>query len=828
MHRRRRSTAIFIFPVFAVAVIAMWLLFSQWGGMASSGPTASVAVNPVVSTNRSVRPRILPADPPRHEAIENLGQSRQPTAHRRRSPQRDTTAASYAADPQSLPSLWGPPANVSLHAPLLDAQDELAGLEDTFEPVGQTVAVATPPTIEVTPAINRTALGDQPNAWPPTPALDAMLNEGFAVVAARDWIEQVRRGLAELQSYRTLGDQAAGRTLDQLSALSTEGLNAAEQLADRAEQLEWLRIAHSLQRRLAVWEPIWKTTRQQTVQLASSGKRFTVDTAEVRRRAAVVAKACEQTGDAAAWQNFLLLHRVSDLTMPTDPAARRITAQRFLSRLEWDGLSESQRLWLQHPAVQDLADAVRPWAAGPVDYTRLLQQMERQEADAIDLVAIDVAATAQTLRFAAGPQPHEVADAINAYYRNANLRMAISESLLNRLLPDMPDRAQPVSQNILGTQIQGTSQITSDVRVQLLPSADQWSLRVLTAGQIHADTVGRNGPVTVRNASDAEFQAHSDVLVDAQGVQLRGADASVQQRTYLRGMQTDYDGVPLIGSLVRGIAMAKYEDSRTRSQQIAKTRMERSIAAGLDDEFEQRVAEKTQQLTDQLLGPLAGLRLAPTVVELQTDERRLTARYRLAGDWQLAASTPRPRAMSDSLLSVQVHQSALNNTFERLAPSDQPKAIRAVAEELMEMFGREATTLPDDLPSDVYLQFSKTRPVTLEIEQDRMWLTFRILRLTREGGLDLRHFIVRACYRGEVDGLQARFVREGHLSIKGARMSMGQRVAVRAIFNKVLNENQPLPLTSDRLAQHPATAGTEISQLELRDGWIAFAIAPQR
>ena len=105
------------------------------------------------------------------------------------------------------------------------------------------------------------------------------------------------------------------------------------------------------------------------------------------------------------------------------------------------------------------------------------------------------------------------------------------------------------------------SQIASDLRVELLPSPDQWSLRVHTDGQIHAHTVGRNGPVTVRNSSDAQFQAYTDVIVDAEGVGLRGADASVQQQTYLRGMQTDYDGVPLIGSLVRGIAMSKYAPS---------------------------------------------------------------------------------------------------------------------------------------------------------------------------------------------------------------------------------------------------------------------------
>lgn len=833
MHRRKRTVAFFVWPIVAATGIIVLLLL-QWTQLASpKGPTIAVA-HSIVSTRAVPSPRTLPVTAPSFSGIDQMDAARlSAAAHSGRIDHE----ANY---PSLLPA--APSAAVSLHAPLLETNDELAGLESR-EPPTQSFSAASTRTnsleelgpeedsdaqIPATLAIQRSSIGNQSRAWPETPVLIAMLSEPALQTHAGNWSAEVQQQLLKLQNLQTLGDSAAGPILQRLSTLAAEGLAAAESLGDRPAQVECLRGAHAIQRRLAVWIPVWETTRNAPTQFVAASHSLSIQTDEIERRANKVAEICDQTGDAEAWKNFLLLERIIDPRQANDPARRRLTAQRLLSRLEWEGLSEEQQSWLEAAEIQDFALAVRPWAEGPVNYRRLLEQIERQEADSIDLAGIDVAATNQALRFGGGDASQQVAHAINTYYRNANLRLSISETMLNRILPAMPDKDVPVSQTIRGTRIGGTSHVASGLRISLLPSPDSWNLQLQTDGHVLANTVGRNGPVTVHNTSNANFAADTDLRITRHGLQIQPSNATVDQQTKLRALNTDYDGFPLIGSLVRGFALSKYEETREETRHLTTSRMERQIADGIDTQLETEIVSKTERLTDQLLGPLARLRLAPTVVDLQTDEDRLSARYRLAGDWQLAAYTPRPRAMSDALLSVQVHQSALNNTFERLAPKNEPQAIRDVATELLQMFGQSTDNLPDDLPSDVRVQFSNTRPVTTEIKDDRLWLTFRIVRLTRDGGLDLRHFIVRACFRGERDGLQARLVRDGSLSIKGARMSMGQRVTVRAIFNKILSENRPLPLTANRLAENPSMAETEISQLELRDGWIAMAITPQR
>jgi hypothetical protein len=254
--------------------------------------------------------------------------------------------------------------------------------------------------------------------------------------------------------------------------------------------------------------------------------------------------------------------------------------------------------------------------------------------------------------------------------------------------------------------------------------------------------------------------------------------------------------------------------------------MERRITTQVEAELERQIDEASARLSERLLGPLAQMQLDPTVVDMQTDQRRLTARYRLAGDWQLAAFTPRPRAPRDSWLSLQLHQSTLNNALERLLPAEESRSIRELAEHLLEIMGRGPEEILAELPEDAYIQFAKTRPVTVEIDEDRLYLTFRVVRLHSEAGLDLRHFIVRATYRPQVEGTEARLVRDGHLSIRGQQMSFRSRIPVRVIFNKVLSDSRPLPLISPNLAAHPAVAGLAVSQLELRDGWVGLAIGP--
>ncbi|MGI9443715.1 MAG: hypothetical protein ACR2N1_14695 [Rubripirellula sp.] len=639
-----------------------------------------------------------------------------------------------------------------------------------------------------------------------------------------DWAARVQDLLTDLRSLPRLGDEDAGAIIVALNSLAAEGREQAELLEDRQRQVHWLRATYAISRRTAVWMPVWSLSQGQDVSRnsLSSDTRLPLELSVQKVRDDLVA-----TGDVNGWNTFLMLDQVLEQAKSGTAASRAILSQRLMSRLQWHSLGNEQSQWLQRESIEQLVTVVRPWAHTVVDYAALMNQLEQQEENAIDLAAVDIASAAQTLRFADSPAAVKVADGINTHYRNANVRFAITERFIERMIPAIEPTKMPVNTRMMGTRVSGISKIESKFDIDLKPASDRWLLKLKANGRVKTDSVGRQGVVSVRTAASAKFNAASQIEVTKQGLYLGDSDAKVMSSTRLRGVETAYDGWPLVGTLVRSIAEERYREMAPQANRIANREARARIESEMDARIETRVDEAALTLSEMVLGPLGRLQLDPCVTDMQTTEQRLLARYRVAGDWQLGAFTPRPRALSDSLLSVQLHQSALNNTLEQLIPSDQAIGIRDLILKGVGTFGNADVEIPEDIPADVTVQFARTRPITVEIEDGMLWLTLRVLRLRRDEGIDLTQFIVRVGYRPEIDGMNARLVRDGHLRISGPRMAIRERLPVRAIFNKVFATSREIPLTVPRLIENPATDGLVVSQLELRDGWLAIAISEE-
>ncbi len=687
-------------------------------------------------------------------------------------------------------------------------------------------------------------------SWPETPQLSDDLGQvtdrtrshgsaawlaGFSAGVSdpadfQAWQREVNDQLEQLRQLPSIASPESAAVLGRLDRLARSGYEAAEAVTDRQLQVSGLCAAHALLRRVAVWTAAHHATTAVSSWVGDEdlnwGSREQID-----RLIEQVDADTAQTQDADGWARYLLLDDLIQANRSEGEPQRRIVAQRFLSRLTWHGLSESQRRWVERESINALEAVVRRWAVAPVDYASLLGQLERQESDAIDLGGIDVARAVQSLRYATSPEAVELAATINAYYRNANIRLAISDTLINRLIPEVDARVEPVRQRILGADVRGQSHVDSQLAVRLIPSPSSWRMQLETSGRVRADTASRSGPVSIRTGSDADFVSTTPLEFTRLSATAGGTHVDVGSNTRIRGVDTDYDSVPLIGSLVREIAVNRYHSLAPQAKQIQHGQIRAGVSSEIDQRVTKQLHDASDSLTRHLIGPLGSLGLNPMVVDLQTTPQRLTARYRIGGDWQLAAFTPRPRAPSNSLVSVQIHQSALNNTLETVLPAGQSNTIQEISSNLKALFAFPEPAAPsdaqdNDLADDTIIHFASTRPITIEIEDDLLWVTLRVMRLSREDAIDLRRFIVRVAYRCETDGLHAHLVRDGHLRISGPGMSMRDRLPARAIFNKVFSTQRPLPLTPAAMAEHPAMEGLVITQLELRDGWIGIAIGP--
>ncbi len=640
------------------------------------------------------------------------------------------------------------------------------------------------------------------------------------VVAA--WTEKVNASLRELRSLPRIGDPSAEVILDDLARLVQEGVRDAEQLSDRDAQVGWLRAVHGLNRRVAIWQPVWNIASGKMTESLSINS---VTSADIQAAVADIRAEINGTGDDSGWSRFLMLDEIEAASKSIDSNERMVVAQRLLSRLHWHKLSDDQRAWMRRESIARMSEYVRPWASAAIDYSQLVSQLERQEADAVDMASINIADAVQTLRFSSSSEANRLSALINAYYRNANVRVAISSELLNLLLPEINPQTVPLRTQILGSDVRGYSNIASNLDLKLVPTKNRWSIELRTLGNVQTDSVGTKSGVAVRTAGTSSFAASTPISITPNRVTVNDTSVNVQSQNRLRGIRSDYDDWPLIGSLVRSVAESRFEEMRAQATRISDNKVRNQVGEEVDNRVDEQLSKTTSKFGQAVLGPLGKLRLDPMVIDMETTEERLIARYRLAGDWQLAAFTPRPRAPRTSLLSAQMHQSAINNTLEQIVPRDQPQTIAEVIREGAEMFGFSLAESTEDIPNDVMIQFAQQRPITVEIQDGQVWVTLRVVQLSRGEGLDLRRFIVRAAYIPQIDGMNASLVREGHLRISGPSLSMRERLPVRAIFNKVLSPNRSIPIVLPQLSDNPAAEGLAVSQLELRDGWLALAIS---
>lgn len=634
------------------------------------------------------------------------------------------------------------------------------------------------------------------------------------------WSASVRQSLQQLPAANRLGDAEVEPLLAALDQAQTLALIEAESLQSPSRRVAWLQAAYSIQRRLAVWRPIFEINSGDFPVAQHVGD-------DVLGVAAAIDRLHEElpsTGDAAGWASFLLLDELREVFESGDDQSRRELAQKFLARLTWPNLAAPHQQFLAGQVVTDVAVAIRPWASGAMDYSALLHQIEKAESNAIDLVTAEVARSMQSLEHANHPKATLLAANLDTHYRNANVRFSLSDELLQSLLPEIPTRNVPVRTTMLGSRVTGVSQINSDLHIQLIPSPSTWELILDANGKVATRSVGRRGPAAVSTSSVNPFSASTPISIKPTDIQLGNSSVNVGGRTRLRGVNTSYDGWPLIGSLVKNFAESEYFDKETLANRIGRNRIRTELSNEMEQSLRDKVDSATDRFSKTILGPLTDLQLEPKVVDMSTTASRLVARYRMAGDWQLAAMTPRPRALADNLFSVQIHQSAINNTLENLVPQDEVLPIDAVLRQSFDVMGLAEVELPEDLPEDAEIQFAKHRPITIEIEDGKVWITMRVIRLQRGKNFRLRNFIVRAAYLPQVDGLNASLVRDGHLSISGPGMSMRQRLPVRAIFNKVLSPNRPLPLTSAGLLANRMPEQSGITQFELRDGWIGISV----
>lgn len=514
-------------------------------------------------------------------------------------------------------------------------------------------------------------------------------------------------------------------------------------------------------------------------------------------------------GDAVE-AGMALAGRVTDLTLAAETRRAALALARRVA------------VW-RATAAMCAEVAATPPVGSASDAGRLLAALEAFESRQLPGQAAVVHASLAAISATPATAAPAVRRAVGDHYLAANVRIAVHEGLVSRLLPDASVTTGPMQEVILGRRVRGTRTVEQSTNVRFVPDADRIHMELLVNGDVASRTVTESGPVTIHSRGAATFVVRKPIVLSPTGLAFGTALASASNQSRLANIQTGFDGVPIMGQLVRSIARNQHDEIRSDVSREVNEKIIMNARREVDAQVEPRFTEMAATIRGRLWDPLVRLGLEPTPVKLETTASVAAARLRLAGPGQLGAHTPRPRPPADALLAVQIHESSFNNACERLGIAGRRLGLEDLVRLVGERLGVE-TRQPDDLPEGVAVTFAAEQPVRVECRDGlvRVRIALDALESSRRSWYDI---VAQVAYRPMRQGSQVLLERDGPVQLSGPGHQGRMELALRTIFGKIFVKERMIPVLPEKLATHPGLADVQAVQAVCADGWLALALA---
>jgi len=727
-----------------------------------------------------------------------------------------------------------PDASAQLELANLPREDEAVELAPVAEPeIPQTEAppesplppepASTDEPLVVESPTEEPAAASEPT-WPLPRKLLAQLTELAHEDAHLVWVPRANQLISEL-CYATDPDQQREILATLRTLVSRDALQPG---ADSSQESQAARARYGVTRWVDIWEAVAKL-KEHPSRIPSSDEAA----GRIRTQLSAFETLADSNPAGAAWRQYLDLAQLKSAA--TDGASldlRREVARRTINRLNSPKLSREQRKFVADGPLSNLNVELQAWLATDCDVDELLTHLEQLEYSGRSSDAAVVAASYRNLRSLNGDSARELASHLDTHYRNANLRVAVSNELANRLVPQPGRIDAPVRDTVVNVPVRGHSSTFTKLSVLFVPDPQRIRIGLEAHGTVAANTVSDAGPVRLTNRGQSTFLVRKLMVFGPQGLLVWPAVAEAENNwNNLVALETDYDGVPIVGSVVRNIARNQHDEARGQARRQTEYKVASRALQQLDSEVQTRLAETERKMREGQGAALDRLGLELVPISLTTTEERVAGRLRLGSEEQLGAFTPRPRAPSDSWFSLQVHQSAINNMLQSLDLEGRRFELADLFTWVGQKLGRPELAKQEDLPENVRITFADRDAVRLDTVDGRLEVTFAIKELRQEGSR-WHDFQVRAYYLPKLESLTPLFERDSDpqysLRLDGESMRGKIEFKLRAIFSKVLSKNRDLRLLPESITGDDRLKDLQISQFTVEDGWIGLAYGPRR
>jgi hypothetical protein len=637
------------------------------------------------------------------------------------------------------------------------------------------------------------------------------------------WAESV---IDNLRALTAVGSFSDPRTLDILEQLQTNVENSEKvfELAIRNEQQEaasiLLRIRYDLVKSIALW--------RSCVSLGSALENRISDGGSPFQQASFIRPSFPNLEDH--WQEYLLLNKLQEIL--TDPkaneASKRRAARATLARYSSPVLSDSQLEYLKTAMPRGLIDELREMATEEVNLPKLMKSFETFMANKSGVHAAWIAREYQNLTWQSQPEANALASDINTHLRNANFRISVSDRWLNSLLPPVQETREPVNEHVLGAEVQGQSQIANRLQFRFIPDNSRIHVLFESIGRVISSTEASRSGFTVQNQGNARFHAAKSLFIGKRGIETEATQARSSATNKVVGIASKLDNIPLLGSIARNAAKREIDAQQHLTKRHVEQKLESTVKQRFSEEIDTQLSQLQNYLFTNLIEPLTILDLEPTPMETRSTSDRMIMRYRLAGRDQLAATTARPAGLEQSLMSMQIHESAINNLLNRMELNGNEFTVDGLRQHLSKMLSLQTEASEEKVETmDAKIEFAPFDPIRLSFDNDLVTVEFNLKTLQIGKGKVWKNITASANYQYQINGLKLTFKQDGQgVKVDGHRFNGRDQIAVRSIFTKIFRNDYSLNLLPQGIVEK-IHQPMHVTQFDVIDGWIGVSFDNQ-
>ncbi len=350
-----------------------------------------------------------------------------------------------------------------------------------------------------------------------------------------------------------------------------------------------------------------------------------------------------------------------------------------------------------------------------------------------------------------GHSPHLV-ERVSAKFDRPNISTKVSLAALQQLAQRPVSDTTPVRDVILGAQVRGTAYSSGVLSVKTLLANDHIAVELQLAGNIQSRTFSYKKPVRVGSDGSTNFVANKQLQISDDRFYILPAAASARTKTSVRSVKKT--GGKFGHRLVERIARKKVAESKSQAEYIGARHAERKIAAKFDRQVVEALYTARENYDNKFHPPLERIGLFPDYLHMASTSTGIQIDTTLASYKQISTDRMPPGVRVDNDLTLQVHESALNNFLPHLLAGaklgqekeSEPPQLEGeipawlkkltkepqVAEQFVEESQQKEET--SDFKPWVFL-FNNEHPVSVSFDDQSITLRIRITELqTLEDG----------------------------------------------------------------------------------------------